>query len=534
MRQPVVRPVSPPQSGAIAAGPASGPRPVAGPASPAVAGGIGIALIAQVVTTLLRFVNAPLAARILGAEAFGLYRLALSTVSVATVLASGGLQNALLAVLPRRRAVASALGTRALSTATWYGLTVATVMAVWGIASRTAIAHALGQPAAAPYVAIVAASLPFAVLLTTTQAGSRSVFAMAEAVIPSNILRPVLLATLLAVLLGAGGVPFLVPWGYTLTTAAAAAVGVCLLVRRPEFGIRWLRPQRFDGELLSLSLPFLAIAVLQVVNESIMVFILGRVAPATDIARYAAADRAAALVASVLYGVNMAFAPVIADLWVHGAMARLRTFFRRTTKWSLGLSLPACVVMIVAGGDLLRIFGPEYPSASAALALLALGQLVNAGTGSVGYLLSLTGHHRLVVINTGGSVAASAVLGALIVPRFGVTGAAAVTAAALAGLNAVTMVQVWRLLKMHPFSPEMLRVVAVGAGAAAVGWGLAARAWGSWPVGLAVTVAGVLTASVGLIALIGIAPEDRDLFWMVVGEVRRKMGRRVGGGSTGV
>ena len=80
------------------------------------------------------------------------------------------------------------------------------------------------------------------------------------------------------------------------------------------------------------------------------------------------------------------------------------------------------------------------------LRILAFGQLINVATGSVGYLLSMTGHERLLrntvliaaVVSLGG--------GLTLIPAFGLTGAALATATGLAVQNLLCVWQVRRVL----------------------------------------------------------------------------------------
>lgn len=72
----------------------------------------------------------------------------------------------------------------------------------------------------------------------------------------------------------------------------------------------------------------------------------------------------------------------------------------------------------------LALFGPGFPAGAPALAILALGQFVNVACGSVGTVLIMTGHERLVVRRISVAAAANAILSAALIPIWGAIGAA--------------------------------------------------------------------------------------------------------------
>jgi len=476
------------------------------------AGAAALALSGLLWSVLMSVASAPLAARILGVANFGLYRLALSVVTVAAAVASGGLHNALLTIIPRRAGQAGTVA-ETLGRAAWQATTVAGVLAAMIAVSRVPVAAAFGYPQAGSLLAVMAVSLPFLVLLATVQAASRAAFAFAAAIVPGQVLRPTLFAVLLGVALGWDiRSPVTVAWLFTAAAATAACVAGVWISRVERFGTAWLRPRwSIDHEVVAVMAPLLILAILQGIHESLPVWLLGRLSTARAIGLYAAAERIAFLVAAVLVAVNTVFAPAIGSLWAKGEHERLRESFQRVTRWTMGASLPVGLMLIFAGPGLLRVFGPEYLLAAPALTLLALGQLVNAGTGSVGYLLLLTGHTRAVMWDYVLAVAILVGLGALLIPAYGPIGAAAAAALVLGGLNLLMVVQARARLGVAPVTRDSLRVLAAGLAGAAGGLLTFRWAWlGStpWAVGLFGSSIAVLGAY-GVAVIILLPDDDR-------------------------
>ena len=95
---------------------------------------------------------------------------------------------------------------------------------------------------------------------------------------------------------------------------------------------------------------------------------------------------------------------------------------------------------------LLGFFGAEYRQASLILQILVIGQFINVITGSVGFLLNMSGHEkdmRNVVFFSG---PLSLGLGFFLTPIYGTTGAAIATAIALASQNLIAVYMVKKRL----------------------------------------------------------------------------------------
>ena len=91
--------------------------------------------------------------------------------------------------------------------------------------------------------------------------------------------------------------------------------------------------------------------------------------------------------------------------------------------------------MILFGDRILGLFGAEFVAARWSMTVLILGQLVNVGSGSVGYLMGMTGHHRQSAFVLGCSAVLNIILNAILIPIFGIMGAAIATALTMALWN---------------------------------------------------------------------------------------------------
>jgi O-antigen/teichoic acid export membrane protein len=103
---------------------------------------------------------------------------------------------------------------------------------------------------------------------------------------------------------------------------------------------------------------------------------------------------------------------------------------------------------VLAPRWILALFGSGFTSGSTSLAILAGGQFVNVVTGSVGFILMMCGYEKLMRNTILGIALLNMLLNFLLIPWFGVNGAAIATAVSLALMNLILVFIVYRKLKI--------------------------------------------------------------------------------------
>src|SRR4029077_4879143 len=114
----------------------------------------------------------------------------------------------------------------------------------------------------------------------------------------------------------------------------------------------------------------------------------------------------------------------IAELYARGQIELLGRIYQTLTKWILGITLPLGAGMIIFAPALMRIFGHDFEIGWPILVIGTLGQLVNCGVGSVGYLLLMSGNQRRLIRVQAVMAVVMVVLNLLLIPRWGIVGAA--------------------------------------------------------------------------------------------------------------
>jgi O-antigen/teichoic acid export membrane protein len=213
---------------------------------------------------------------------------------------------------------------------------------------------------------------------------------------------------------------------------------------------------------------------------------------------------------------NMVFAPMIADLANRKEFDLLQTTYQTATRWFLSLALPFFVGLALLAHPILSLFGPEFVAGSSTLAVLAAGQIIAVGVGSVGYLVAMSGHPQMIFWNRLAGLLLNIALTLLLLPRFGLLGAAIAQAIMIAFVNILALVEVRFLLKIQPYTKSYAKpLIAIsGAGAATFVslyvpgmFGLPEIASGLSQIGLGCLI--LVIAYLGLLSVQGLEQEDR-------------------------
>lgn len=156
--------------------------------------------------------------------------------------------------------------------------------------------------------------------------------------------------------------------------------------------------------------------------------IIGVYLVAEQVAFFSVAQRIALLTSFILMAVNLVVAPKFAAFKAANNMDGIR----RTALFSVRLlvlsALPIVLFMLLLPEFLMGLFGEQFKQGAVILQILVLGQAVNVVTGSVGFLLMMSGNERdmrFVTIISGCGVLMSV---PLFTTFYGVIGAAVATA----------------------------------------------------------------------------------------------------------
>jgi O-antigen/teichoic acid export membrane protein len=310
------------------------------------------------------------------------------------------------------------------------------------------------------YIRLFALAVPLATSTIVALSGSRAFGTMLPYTSIQGLgipaLRPV---ALLAVIAGGLGTLW-IGLAYVLPLAigfVAALVYLFILLAREERRTEARsRPPRAWGDLakefwLFSSARGLAV-VFQVAVFQLDILLVGGLRSAREAGIYAAVSRYVGVGTVALQGLALAIAPQISAFLARKMADRARRIFQAGTTWLVLASWPLYMAMIIFAPLLMRVFGHGFVPGAEALAILAAAGLVLVGTGNNKVVLLMGGGSAWNLMVTSSSLIINVGLNLVLIPRFGMNGAALAYAASILYDNSLTAVLVWRLFRLHPFA----------------------------------------------------------------------------------
>jgi O-antigen/teichoic acid export membrane protein len=304
---------------------------------------------------------------------------------------------------------------------------------------------------------------------------------------------------------------------------AATVLGLALALyytRRlfPAAFVPGVRQIPLMGEIFVYSLPTVISGFVGGLVGIVDRFFVGVYGTSSELGIYQAASQVPVLFAVIIGSLSTALAPTIADLHHRRDSEGLRELFIVTTKWSLYIAMPLFLLIGGAPRELLRLlYGGAYMTGSTALVILTAGQFANVSTGVVGWVLTLTGNQRQVTVIAIGCGISDIVLNFLLVPRFGMTGAALGASLTCAAQNLLSVAAVKRKLSMSPYDRRYLTgllatLLCVGAMIVTL------PALEDWRLKLLATAFGSFCMFPALLTVLGLDAED----WVLINALRRR------------
>jgi O-antigen/teichoic acid export membrane protein len=242
----------------------------------------------------------------------------------------------------------------------------------------------------------------------------------------------------------------------TMTWVAIATLSAVLLV---QAGLIWWRIERTvttappvlqPKAWLKISLPLLLYRAFRELLVQTDILMIGSILGATAVGMYSPASKTALWVGFVLQSINLVIAPTFAVLHVTGDREALQKIISIVTKWIFWSASAIAILLIIFAKPILGIFGPTFGEAHWALKILVIGQLVNALSGSVGNLLSMTGYQNQLMLVSSCVAILNLGLNAIFIPIWNIEGAAMTTAITLSIWNIWLAVIAIRHLKVNP------------------------------------------------------------------------------------
>jgi O-antigen/teichoic acid export membrane protein len=428
-----------------------------------IAKGAGTIFTGNVLNIGLRYLFQIIVARHLGVELYGIFTLGLAVFSVSEMVAALGLHKGMVrfvSLYNREGDLGRVKGTVLTAIFLSCGGGIAAMLLLIAISGLVA-GNVFHTPGLSKALAIFALGIPFSSLTTVFIFATQGLRIMKYKVFVKDLWE-MLSRVVLVILL------FMVGW--RLFGAVAA---FCLSIISGTFFSYYFFRKAFASifeskerailepkKLMGFCWPLILADGFNLMEAWVSTFMLGFLETPESVGIFGAAFRTSLLIQGILMSFNAIFSPIIAEQFHKKELARLKMLFKMVTRWIFSLSLPVAVLMIFFSREILTIFGQGFSDGAVVLAVLAGGQIINSFTGPLGVMIDMSGRSKFTLLNSVFHLSLQTGLCLVLIPRYGVLGAAIAKTVSIAFLRIIRLIQVHLIFRFYPFQARVLKPAA--------------------------------------------------------------------------
>lgn len=216
------------------------------------------------------------------------------------------------------------------------------------------------------------------------------------------------------------------------------------------------------ARLVHFSLPMVFTTFLEGMVRQTDVLMLGLFVSAGKVGIYSIAVRTIYLAEAVFSAFRPIFNPFVAELHSHQNLARLSSLLKVITRWNVTVSFPIFLALIFFPAFFLRIFGVSFVEGAGCLAILALTHLFSSVSLLPDAIIYMSGRSDISFKNNGGMLMLNVLLNYLLIPKYGIMGAALATGISLLSVATLRVIEVYYLMRIHPFDIDLWKPVLAG------------------------------------------------------------------------
>lgn len=396
--------------------------------------------IAMAVGMVVPFFLTPFVIRSLGVTAYGIWILAVSTVSYLNLL-DMGLRSAVIRFVSKAEAQKKLEdATAAIGAALWVRVLISGGVAVLSVALALAFPHLFKIPAdmeRAAEITVLMCALGVAITLISGVFG-----AVLAATHRFDVLSGISAVQTLA---RAGGVLLILSTGHGLVALAywevivalVGGIATCAIALKlfPPCRVRIARPDMAVLKMIwsySFTTFIFIIAVQIVINTDNMV--VGAFVSVGMVAFYSIGSSLTSYSGQVVRAVSTTFTPLASSLEAGGRMEDLQRLLIRGTQATLGIALPITLALVLRGKTFIGLWmGPQYSEISGTvLQILLISQFFGVANGTAGSIMMAIDKHKPVANWAIGEALFNLALTLVLVKTVGIYGVAWGTSIAIA------------------------------------------------------------------------------------------------------
>lgn len=196
---------------------------------------------------------------------------------------------------------------------------------------------------------------------------------------------------------------------------------------------KWISIKQISRYSLTMSLSVVVITV----TKGFDLLALGKYVEVDEVGRYAILTMALAFIPIFSLSLGNSIGGIVAKYWKENNIQYAANLVKKYNNWILFLTAPLFVIACFYGHVFITLFGDDYYIQQSVVVTLASAQLVFALYGNSGWFYSMTGKQSLEFYILCFGLLVTIVLNLILIPLYGVFGAAISTLIAAVIINAV-------------------------------------------------------------------------------------------------
>ena len=413
--------------------------------------------------SVFRYMFSIIMARFLGAQMLGLYSLGNAITRIAEILALLGLDNGVLRFVSRDTEDKVNVD-RSIYTSLKIGLISSILIAVLLFLSAEKIVNEILNEDSflITVIKVFAISLPFTVLTLISSFATQAFKILKYKIFVNQIVNPLTLLIAFVTsyfLLG-------IELSILLPTVVSSIIGLMFILKFltnfSSISLSKIIGTTVDKDILKFSVPLMFVSAIGIIMHWIDIIMLGILSNATEVGMYHPIERTAGLVRMILFAFAGIFAPIFSEHYFKKNKNGMKDSYQSSSKYILAFSLPIFIFLFIYSEPMLLVFGTEFQNYFA-LKVLLLGIFIQTIFGLGSSTLTMSGYTKFNLLNVSIALVLNIISNSILIPLYGLTGAALATSFALIVLSTLRYFENLILMNLNLFSFKLIKPIISGA-----------------------------------------------------------------------
>jgi len=210
-------------------------------------------------------------------------------------------------------------------------------------------------------------------------------------------------------------------------------------------------------KLMLFSLPLLFVEIMYRIMGWADTLMIGYFMAEDFVGYYQAAKPMSRFIGTPFDVAHFLYSPIAATLFAKTLFRENKIIFISLTKWICFGTLPLVIAFVFYPGWILDFFfGVEYSTAIVPLQILSVMYFINNFMGPNGATLTAFGRTKFLMYATGAAAGLNLIFNTLLIPYFGIVGAAVATAISIISVNVIRVKKLNDISGIHTIKPILL------------------------------------------------------------------------------